>query len=97
MATADPARFGVVPIVEQLLAICRYEPADVTEVVGLWDEQFEGSRGEDSDDPVATAATAITLAVGFNGVGNLFGFIPPEAPAYDPDLAAEGRARGWRS
>jgi hypothetical protein len=30
------------------------------------------------------------------GVGNPFGTIPNDEPIYDPDLAAEGRARGWR-
>jgi hypothetical protein len=34
--------------------------------------------------------------VGINGIGNLFGFIPDQAPAFDPELASEGRKKGWR-
>jgi hypothetical protein len=40
--------------------------------------------------------SSIWLALGVKGVGNLFGSIPNDDPTYDPDLAAEGRARGWR-
>jgi hypothetical protein len=31
------------------------------------------------------------------GIGNLFGFVPEEAPGFKPDLAEAGRQRGWRT
>jgi hypothetical protein len=37
------------------------------------------------------------MSIALNGIGNLFGYIPEQAPAFDPELAAAGRERGWRS
>jgi hypothetical protein len=94
--SADPTRYSTVGIVERLLPICRNDPNAVVDVIGLWSERYEGDPDNDEPDPRESAAGAIMLGVGLGGVGNLFGFIPSDAPAFTADLAAEGRARGWR-
>jgi hypothetical protein len=91
--TPDTARYGAGPVVERLLTICDGDPHAVIAVLRTWWERYDERGG---DDDRSKAASAVYLAIGINGFGNLFGAIPDDAPTFDPELAAEGRARGWR-
>jgi hypothetical protein len=90
-----PARdYSTVGIVEHLLPLCDNDPNDLLEVMQAW----QGAREQEfeQDEDRALLAGMIFLTAGLGGVGNLFGFIPESAPGFNPELAAEGRARGWR-
>jgi hypothetical protein len=62
--------------------------------LGVWRESREKRFQTDEDRAMHVAG--IYMSVALNGIGNLFGFIPPSAPAFNEEVAAEGRARGWR-
>jgi hypothetical protein len=83
--------------IESLLRVCSNDPGEVTQVITSWAEvrqqRLEGGADEDRSRHVAS----VCRALGVKGVGNLFGSIPNDDPSFDPDLAAAGRARGWRS
>jgi hypothetical protein len=87
---------GVVDIVERLMTICGNDPNDVIAALGAWRESREERFEKAGDEDRALHVGGTFLAVGLNGVGNLFGAIPPNAPSFDPELAAAGRERGWR-
>lgn len=84
--------YGTVPVVERLLSICRNDPNDVPDIMQVCLERTTLSATTRQDRP-GTAASAIYLGVDLSGIGDLFGFIPSDAPVYDSGLAAEGRAR----
>lgn len=66
------------------------------QVLQVWKDTRAEMYEERGDDIRAGHVTGMYMAVGLNGIGNLFGAIPPEAPAYDAHLAGEGVRRGWR-
>jgi type II secretory pathway pseudopilin PulG len=82
--------------VESLLAICEGDVGTVTEVIAAWAESRREQLDSQGDQGRSQHVMSVWLALGVKGVGNLFGSIPNDDPTYDPDLAAEGRARGWR-
>lgn len=82
--------------VESLLGVCEGDVGKVTEVVAAWAESRREQLDSQGDQGRSQHVMSVWLALGVKGVGNLFGSIPNDDPTYDPDLAAEGRARGWR-
>lgn len=82
--------------VESLLRVCEGDVGKVTEVAAAWAESRRERLDSQGDQGRSQHVMSVWLALGVKGVGNLFGSIPNEDPTYDPDLAAEGRARGWR-
>ena len=82
--------------VESLLRVCDGDVGKVTEVVAAWAESRREQLDSQGDQGRSQHVMSVWLALGVKGVGNLFGSIPNDDPTYDPDLAAEGRARGWR-
>lgn len=82
--------------IESLLRVCEGDVGRVTEVVAAWAESRRESLDSQGDEGRSQHVMSVWLALGVKGVGNLFGSIPNDDPTYDPDLAAEGRARGWR-
>jgi hypothetical protein len=82
--------------VESLLRVCEGDVGKVTEVAAAWAESRRERLDSQGDQGRSQHVMSVWLALGVKGVGNLFGSIPNDDPTYDPDLAAEGRARGWR-
>jgi type II secretory pathway pseudopilin PulG len=82
--------------IESLLRVCDGDVAKVTEVAAAWAESRREQLDSQGDQGRSQHVMSVWLALGVTGVGNLFGSIPNDDPTYDPDLAAEGRARGWR-
>ena len=82
--------------IEGLLRVCDGDVGKVTEVVAAWAESRRERLDSQGDEGRSQHVMSVWLALGVKGVGNLFGSIPNDDPTYDPDLAAEGRARGWR-
>ena len=82
--------------VESLLRVCDGDVGRLTEVVAAWAESRRERLDSQGDQGRSQHVMSVWLALGVKGVGNLFGSIPNDDPTYDPDLAAEGRARGWR-
>jgi hypothetical protein len=82
--------------IESLLRVCEGDVGTVTEVVAAWAESRREQLDSQGDQGRSQHVVSVWLALGVKGVGNLFGSIPIDDPTYDPDLAAEGRARGWR-
>ena len=82
--------------VESLLRVCEGDVGKVSEVVAAWAESRRERLESEGDEGRSRHIVSIWLSIGVKGVGNLFGTIPNDEPIYDPDLAAEGRARGWR-
>jgi type II secretory pathway pseudopilin PulG len=82
--------------IEGLLRVCEGDVGKVTEVVAAWAESRRERLDSQGDEGRSQHVMSVWLALGVKGVGNLFGSIPNDDPTYDPDLAAEGRARGWR-
>ncbi len=82
--------------VESLLRVCEGDVGKVTEVAAAWAESRRERLDSQGDQGRSQHVMSVWLALGVKGVGNLFGSIPKDDPTYDPDLAAEGRARGWR-
>jgi hypothetical protein len=81
--------------VEHLLVLVEQDRETLMDALGKWNESRE--RRHADDDERIGHITGTYLAFGVTGVGNLFGYIPPDAPAFRPELAAEGRRRGWRN
>ena len=82
--------------VESLLRVCEGDVGKLTEVAAAWAESRRERLDSQGDQGRSQHVMSVWLALGVKGVGNLFGSIPNDDPTYDPDLAAEGRARGWR-
>jgi hypothetical protein len=82
--------------IASLLRVCEGEVSKVTEAIAAWAESRQKWLESEGDEDRSRHVSSIWLALGVKGVGNLFGSIPNDDPTYDPDLAAEGRARGWR-
>jgi hypothetical protein len=82
--------------IASLLRVCEGEVSKVTEAIAAWAESRQKWLESEGDEDRSRHVSSIWLALGVMGVGNLFGSIPNDDPTYDPDLAAEGRARGWR-
>jgi hypothetical protein len=82
--------------IASLLRVCEGEVSRVTEAIAAWAESRQKWFESEADEDRSRHVSSIWLALGVKGVGNLFGSIPNDDPTYDPDLAAEGRARGWR-
>jgi hypothetical protein len=82
--------------VQSLLRVCEGDVSKVTEVAAAWAESRRERLDSQGDQGRSQHVMSVWLALGVKGVGNLFGSIPNGDPTYDPDLAAEGRARGWR-
>jgi type II secretory pathway pseudopilin PulG len=82
--------------IESLLRVCDGDVGKVTEVVAAWAESRRERLDSQGDEGRSQHVMSVWLALGVKGAGNLFGSIPNDDPTYDPDLAAEGRARGWR-
>jgi hypothetical protein len=100
-AEHDDARFGpkdIAGFVADLLGMCGDSIDVVLETTGEWfriiDERWGDAEGEEGDR--GTQAAGLYVAIGLTGIGNLYGYIPESAPSFDPELAAEGRRRGWR-
>ena len=72
---------------------------DVTRIMDAL-EAWEKSRRErydsEGNEDRAMHVGGMYMSIGLNGLGNLFGLVPPGAPSFDPGLAAVGRERGWR-
>jgi hypothetical protein len=82
--------------IESLLRVCEGDAGTVTEVIAAWAESRRERLDSQGDQGRSQHVMSVWLALGVKGVGNLFGSIPNDDPTYDPDFAAEGRARGWR-
>jgi hypothetical protein len=82
--------------IASLLRVCEGEVSKVTEAIAAWAESRQKWLESEGDEDRSRHVSSSWLALGVKGVGNLFGSIPNDDPTYDPDLAAEGRARGWR-
>jgi type II secretory pathway pseudopilin PulG len=82
--------------IASLLRVCEGDVSKVTEAIAAWAESRQKWLESEGDEDRSRHVSSIWLALGVKGVGNLFGSIPNDDPTYDPDLAAEGRARGWR-
>jgi len=91
-----PTRYTTAGIVETLLPMCDNNLSLVQEALGVWQESRSRRCEAEGDEDRSTHVTGVFMSVGLNGIGNLFGLIPASAPSFDPDLAAQGRARGWR-
>ena len=87
---------SVVKIVEDLMALSENDVGFVMETFSEWSDlrgqEFTNAGQTDRADHVG----AMNFAILLQGIGNLFGFVP-EGPAFDSELAAAGRERGWRS
>jgi hypothetical protein len=82
--------------IASLLPVCEGDVSKVTEAIAAWAESRQKWFESEGDEERSRHVSSIWLALGVKGVGNLFGSMPNDDPTYDPDLAAEGRARGWR-
>jgi len=79
-----------------LYSVCGGDVNVLMDLLGEWQESREAYWDKyGSEDRVSNVAY-LHLAIAVTGVGNMFGFIPPHAPAFDPKLANEGRKLGWR-
>lgn len=87
----------VADVVQDLLGLCEGNIEYVMDAVQAWsdryDARFNGNQAEAEDR--GPHAMGVLMSIQLTGIGNLFGFIPNEAPMHDPELAAEGRRRGW--
>jgi hypothetical protein len=88
-------RKSVVDVVEELMPLAGNDVGPLMEALHDWYKD-RTARHRDDDDRKADVS-GMFLAVALNGIGNLFGFVPDEAPAYDEKLARMGRDRGWRT
>jgi hypothetical protein len=86
----------VVDIVEALMEICGQDVLLVQELFDNWYEDRLAAREAANDEEGAHVLSSLQLSIVLVGIGNLFGFVPDEAPAFDRELALEGRSRGWR-
>jgi hypothetical protein len=83
-------------IIAELLPLVDNDVGELTDALADWYESRLPPYEETGDEYRASHIRGLYMAVGINGVGNFFGFIPEQAPAFDAGLASEGRARGWR-
>jgi len=87
-------------IVQDLLTLCSNDIGVVMEALGAWpqhvDEHLEDEVSDGGTDRIGEAIL-LHISIGIDGIGNLFGYLPDTSSAYDSDLAAEGRRRGWRT
>jgi hypothetical protein len=91
-ANAQFAQMSVTSQVAALMDICRNNQEVVIEVISNWAD----SRMEQYEEDRAGHVWGMVMALQVKGIGNLFGAIPEESPAYDAILASDGRALGWR-
>jgi hypothetical protein len=82
---------------ETLLALVDDDRHALIDGLSFWHTSRSGRFAYDANDDRRRHVSALYLAYGVRGVGNLFGDVPPEAETYDEKLAEAGRERGWRS
>jgi hypothetical protein len=82
--------------VRALLGACDGRPDTLTGLVLQWGDAKTEQLGAAGDDERGDFVAGIATDIGLNSIGNLFGLIPAQAPAYNEALAREGRRRGWR-
>lgn len=73
---------------------------DVTRVMDAlktWEKSRRERYDSEGNEDRVMHIGGMYISVALNGIGNLFGFVPPNAPSFDRRLAAAGRERGWRS
>jgi hypothetical protein len=88
-------RRSAVAIVEELMPLAGNDVARLMEALQVWyDDRTERYKATDEDR--SDHVSGLYLSVALNGIGNLFGFVPDGAPAFNEDLARAGRERGWR-
>jgi hypothetical protein len=87
---------STVDIIAELLPLVDNDVGELTDALADWYDSRLPPYEETGDEDRASHIRGLYMAVGINGLGNLFGFIPEQAPAFDAGLASEGRARGWR-
>jgi hypothetical protein len=82
---------------ETLLGLVDLDLHALIDALSFWHTSRTGRFAYDANDDRRRHVSALYLAYGIRGVGNLFGDVPPEAETYDAKLAEAGRQRGWRS
>jgi hypothetical protein len=82
--------------IARLLPVCKSFQVPLLDVLERWVESRQQAFEEQGDEDRAAHVSVIWLSLGLYGYGNLFGLVSQDAAAYNADLAAEGRARGWR-
>jgi hypothetical protein len=92
-------RYPPIDVADTVAAMLPKAGNDVTRIVdalNAWQisrsERYESEGNEDR----AMHVGGMYMSIGLNGLGNLFGLVPPGTPSFDPRLAAVGRERGWR-
>jgi len=83
-------------VVERALPLCGHDPRALARVIEKWAKNNAATMRAKGDNRRADHFLGVFLAYGANGVGNLFGMIPEDDPAYDRAMAEAGRQRGWR-
>jgi hypothetical protein len=87
---------SIVATVERVMQLCDNDVNAAMAALEAWKDARQERYERLGDEDRSTHVAGMYLSVGLNGIGNLFGFIPPGAPAFDAELAAAGRERGWR-
>lgn len=89
-----PPNDPIETIIADLLPMCGNDPGDLGDALEVWwqsrEERYEDDEGRTGH------VSGMYMSIALNGIGNLFGFVPEGAPSFNADLAARGRARGWR-
>lgn len=91
-ASKELPQRDLVEDVAGLLRICDGDCELLMKSAATW---LDTPPTENSDDRALHAA-GFYMSLVMRGIGNLCGFIPTDALAFDQDLAAEGIRRGWR-
>lgn len=89
-------RRSVVDLVEVLLPLCERDIEHLMRALARWYESTTARFDQEGQADRERHVSGLYMDVALNGIGNLFGFIPNDAGAYDAGLAEEGRDRGWR-
>jgi hypothetical protein len=90
-------KYPPINVADTVVAMMPKAGNDVTRLMDAL-KAWEKSRSERyGNEDRAMHVGGVYMSIGLNGIGNLFGFIPPTAPSFDKRLAADGRERGWRS
>lgn len=82
--------------VHSLLDACDGRPDTLAALVQLWGDARGAELDAAGDENRRWFVAGVALDIGINSIGNLFGFIPSTAPAFDRAMASEGQRRGWR-
>jgi hypothetical protein len=86
-----------VGVVEDLMDICDQDREAVMSLYSAWHDDRLAARHATGDEAGTQLLSTLNLHIALNGMGNLFGLVPDEAPPFDAELALEGMFRGWRA